>query len=196
MRIWNAARWFGLVLVILVLAVGLARLFGGEDTWVRDASGEWVAHGHPATLPPTASSEQPAWQRILPWAVLGIALLGLAAGTSLAKRSSASREGLDRNARFLGVASVALATLSGVLVLGLAMTLAAGACCGSMVVTNETLFALLASLGLAAFLGLSALAAYATKRVLEAHYDLKRATALLQESLDRLAGRLPHGGTP
>ena len=65
-----------------------------------------------------------------------------------------------------------------------------------MIVTNETLFALLASLGLAAFLGLSALAAYGTKRVLEAHYDLKRATALLQESLDRLSERLPQAGAP
>lgn len=196
MRLWNAVRWFGLVLVVLVVAVGLARLFAGEDTWVRDASGEWVAHGHPATLPPAAGAEQPAWQRALPWAVLGIAVVGLVVGMSLAKRSWASREGLDRNARFLGAASVALATLSAVLVLGLAMTLAAGACCGSMIVTNETLFALLASLGLAAFLGLSALAAYGTKRVLEAHYDLKRATALLQESLDRLSERLPQAGAP
>jgi len=196
MRLWDVVRWVGLVLVVLVLAVGLARLFSGEDTWVRDASGQWVAHGHPSAVPPAAGSEQPVWQRLLPWAILGTGLLGLVVGMSLAKRSWASREGLDRNARFLGAATVALATLAAVLVLGLAVTVAAGACCGSVIVTNETLFALLASLGLAAFLGLSALATYGTKRVLEAHYDLKRATALLQEALDRLSERLPQAGAP
>ena len=53
MSFWHTAKWVGLVLVALVLALGLARTFSGsEDGWVRDESGQWVAHGKPGGPPP------------------------------------------------------------------------------------------------------------------------------------------------
>ena len=45
--------------------------------------------------------------------------------------------------------------------------------------------------GLTAFLALLAAQAYGAKKVLEAHYDLKRTTALLQDTLERLNAARP-----
>lgn len=57
--------------------------------------------------------------------------------------------------------------------------------------SNETLAALL---GLAGFLGLLGVDAHGTKKVLEAHYDLKRTAALLQDTVEQLRESLPKAG--
>ena len=194
MSFWHAARWVGLVMVALVLAVGLARTFSGsEDGWVRDESGQWVAHGKPAGPPPAEDYRPPATERVVPWVVLAAAALGLGAALLLSGRAPASREGIERSLRFFGAVSIISGALAAALAFGLVAVLAGGFCCGPGVerLSNQILFVLLALGGLAAFLGLLALHAQGTKKVLEAHYDLKRTAALLQDTVERLSESLP-----
>lgn len=196
MSFWHAAKWVGLVMVALVLAVGLARtLSGSEDGWVRDESGQWVAHGKPAGPPPAEDYRPPATERVVPWVVLAAAAVGLGAALLLSGRAPASREGIERNLRFFGAVSIISGALAAALALGLVAILAGGFCCGPVVeqLSNQSLFLLLALAGLAAFLGVLALHAQGTKKVLEAHYDLKRTAALLQDTVERLSESLPKG---
>lgn len=196
MTFWHAAKWVGLVLVALVLAVGLARTFSGsEDGWVRDESGKWVAHGKPAGPPPAEDYRPPAAERVVPWVVLAAAAVGLGAALLLSGRAPASREGIERSLRFYGAVSIISGALAAALAFGLVAILAGGFCCGAGVerLSNQSLFLLLGLAGLAAFLGLLALHAHGTKKVLEAHYDLKRTAALLQDTVERLSESLPRG---
>jgi hypothetical protein len=192
MKAWRVVRWSALVLVALVLAVGLARLFSGpEDGWVRDSAGRWVAHGHPAGPPPV---NQPAAEKVLPWVVLGALALGLGAAAVLSVRSRTTRAVLHRDLRFCGAVSVVSGVLAAVVLAGVAATLGTGVCCGPGELTNGTLFLLIALLGLSGFLALLSIHMHGTKRVLEAHYDLKRASDRLQEAIDRLEQSLPGPG--
>jgi MFS family permease len=179
MRLWHAARWVGLVLIVLVLAAGLIRLFSGEE------------HDQPAGPP---SPGDYVIRHIVPWFVLGAALLALVAGAVLSSKSSATREALDRNLRFFGAVSIIALVFAGTLVVAVGAALASGACCGPVRISNETLFVLVALLGLAAFLGLVGVHAHGTKKVLEAHYDLKRTAALLQDTVEQLRESLPKAG--
>jgi hypothetical protein len=194
MNSWHVTKWVALVALALLLALGAARLFSGpEDTWVRDSSGRWVAHGHPAGPPPAADYRPPATERFLPWLVLAIAAVGLAAAILLSGRALATRERIERSLRFFGALTFLSAALAAALAVGLLASLATGVCCGpgGAPLSHQSLFLLLAVAGLAAFLGLLALHAQGTKKVLEAHYDLKRAIALLQETLERAGESLP-----
>ncbi|UCC67798.1 MAG: hypothetical protein JSV79_11880 [Armatimonadota bacterium] len=199
MSFWHVTKWVGLVIMVLVLAVTLARLFSGpEDAWVRDASGKWVAHGHPAGPPPAEDYRPPATERVLPLVVLVIAVAGLAAALLLSGRAPASREGLERNLRFYGALSLVSGALAVATAAALAATLAQGFCCGpgAEPLSNQSLFVILTAAGFAALLGLLALHAQVTKKVLEAHYDLKRTAALLQDTVERLAESLPKPTPP
>jgi MFS family permease len=175
---WHAAKWIGLVLVVLILAMGLASLFAGEE------------HDRPA------GDRAPMTQRVLPWLILGAAVAGLVGAAVLSSRPLATREALARNLRFFGAVSIIATVLAVVLTVALGITLTAGVCCGPFRVSNETLFVLLALFGLVVFLALVGVQAHGTKKVLEAHYDLKRTTALLQEAIERLAELVPKAGAP
>lgn len=190
MTFWHVAKWVGLVVMVFVLAVTLVRLFSGpEDTWVRDASGKWVEHGHPAGPPPPEDYRPPATERFIPWAVLAIAAVSLAAALLLSGRAPAGREGLERNLRFYGALSLVSGALAAATAAGLVTTLAG--CFWAGPLSNQALFLILTVAGFAALLGLLALHAQVTKKVLEAHYDLKRTAALLQDTVERLAESLP-----
>lgn len=190
MSFWHAAKWVGLVLVALVLAFGLARTFSGpEDGWVRDESGKWVAHGKPAGPPPAEDYRPPATERVVPWVVLAAAAVGLGAALLLSGRAPATREGLERNLRFYGALSLVSGALAIATAAGLVTTLAGRFWAEPL--SNQALFLILTVAGFAALLGLLALHAQGTKKVLEAHYDLKRTAALLQDTVERLSESRP-----
>jgi len=176
MRVWHIARWAGLVVVVLVLAVGLARLFSGEE--------------HDQLVGALSLS---VWltRQVLPWLILAAAVGALVAGGVLSRMSPATREALTRDVRFFGTVSIIAPVLAGVLAVSLAVALASGMCCGPVELSNETLFVLLGILGLLAFLTLVGLHAHSTRKILEAHYDLKRTAMLLQDTVERLSDRLP-----
>jgi len=172
MRLWHIAKWVGFVLLLLVLAVGLARLFSGEE------------HDQPAG---PSSPARYALERVVPWLILAAAVGGLVAGGLMSARSPATPQALERNLRFYGTVSIVATSLAVVLAGGLGLALAAGACCGPGELSEQTLFALLAVLGLLGFLALLGVHTHGTKKVLEAHYDLKRQLALLQETVERMS---------
>jgi len=188
-------RWLGLVILVLVVALGLARLFSGpEDAWVKDGSGRWVAHGHPAGPPPFDGSAQPTAERVLPWIFFGVVILALAGGAFLSARSPATRLDLGGSIHFFGMVSIVSLALAVALTVALGATVAAGACCGAVDLSNMTLLVLAGLLGLLALLVLVGVYAYGTKKVLEAHYDLKRAVALLQDTMELAARPRPRAG--
>lgn len=183
MNFWHVMKWIGLVLAVLVLAVGLTRLFSGEDDH------------HPGAPPPAQSRAEAMSQRVLPWFILCAAAAGLAGAALLSGRSPATRVDLTRTLRLFGAVGVVSTVLAGSLVLALGVTLALGVCCGPAELSNETAFVLLGLLGLSGFLALVAVYAHGTKKVLEAQYDLRRVAGMLEDTLERLAERMPRAQT-
>lgn len=194
MNVWHVLKWAALVVLMLALTMVLARLFaGGEDSWVRAPDGTWVAHGHPAGPPPGPEYQTPWPERVLPWVLLAAFASGLLAAAVFASRAPASRESIDRSLRFAGGVSVISAFIASALLLALLVTFAAGLGAGWEEPLAEVAL-LLALLGGAAFLGLLSIQAYGVKKVLEAHYDLKRMGQLLQDTLERLDPASSAGG--
>jgi len=191
MNLWQAAKWAALVVLALGLTLGLAQLFSGpEDAWIRAPDGSWVAHGHPAGPPPPPDYRPPWAERVLPWLLLAAGAGGLAAAAFFSSRSPANRDTLGRSVRFHGAVSI----IAGVLAAALALALAASLASGLGAVFDEPFAVVLALLGLTGFLALLGAQAYGTKKVLEAHYDLKRTAALLQDTVERLSESLPRQG--
>ena len=187
MKLWRAAKWAALIVLALVLTIVLARLFSGpEDAWVRDEAGRWVAHGHPGGPPPAPDYREPVTRQVVPWLIVGIVVSGLAAGVLLSRRAPATREGLHSNLRLFRAVNIVSAALAAALAVALVITFASE--WGEAF--DEPLVAVLALLGLLGFLSLFAMHAHGTKKVLEAHYDLKRTAALLQDAVERLTDSL------
>ena len=195
MNVWHVLKWAALVVLMLALTMVLARLFAGEDSWVRAPDGRWVAHGHPAGPPPGPEYQTPWPERVLPWVLLAAFAGGLLAAAVFASRAPASRESIDRSICFAGGVSVISAFIAGALLLALLGTFAAGLGAGWEEPLAEVAL-VLALMGVAAFLGLLSIQAYGVKKVLEAHYDLKRTGQLLQETLERLATGSNAGNAP
>jgi hypothetical protein len=199
MKAWQVTRWTLLALFGLLVALGLARAFSGsEDTWIRDGSGRWVAHGHPSGPPPPASYQPPRHERVLPVLLMAAFAAGVAAAVLFSPRAPASVDNLNRNLRFWGAAGILASALAVILLLALTVTvafehgrLAAPAMPGPhlLSVFDQPAAVLFVLLGLAAFLGLLGATAYVIRKVLEAHYDLRRQAALLQDAVDRLNQR-------
>lgn len=190
MSSWNALKWGGLVVAALVLTVGLARLFSGpEDTWIKDESGQWVAHGHPAGPPPAADYQQPWSERVLPVLLLGAFGAAMLATALWSSRSVATAQNISRSLRFLGGVSMIAGTLAASLGIAIAVTVASEL--GSAFDQPEVILLIL--LGLTAFLVLVAANAHVAKKVLEAHYDLRRQAALMQDTVERLREELLGG---
>jgi len=193
MSAWKTVRWILLVLVVAAVAVVLARGFSGsEDTWIRGAGGRWVAHGHPAGPPPAADYEAPLIERLLPWGVLVLFALGGLIAALTSARARASRDELDHMVRTVGTAS----TLAWVAALCVMIVLCTKLMGGLGSAFEDTSLAVLAMAGLAAFMGLLGQQMYVVKKVVEAHYDLKRSLALLQDSVERLGAGGTKGGPP
>jgi hypothetical protein len=176
MRFWHIARWALLIAWAIALTLLLVR--GPEDTWIRDASGQWVAHGHPAG-PPPVDYEPPLYERLLPFLFLGLVGGALVFSAFFAGRSPAGRDSLHRGIRYYGAVSLVASALA----ICLALVLFAGLAMASTSVMSEPEFIALCLVGVIFLLKMLSWHADGTKRVLEAHYELKRATDLIQEML-------------
>jgi hypothetical protein len=195
MTAWRAAKWSLLIIAVLTLTLGLARLFSGpEDVWLKDEHGKWVAHGRPAR-PPSVMAYEPTWaDRVLPWAVLAVAGAGLLTGFLVSKRSPSARESLTRDVRFFGMLSTLAAVFAALTAIGLVVTVIASAgteMAGNWKVPDDQVYTggvafLLGGFGFAGFLALLGLQAHCLRKTLEAHHDLKRTAQLLQDSIERL----------
>jgi len=190
MKVWNVARW--VLLVVWALAVALVLVRGPEDTWIRSANGQWVAHGHPAAPPPAADYVPPLSERILSALVLG--LLGGAAVATVffAGRSPADRDALRRSIRYFGAVSIFASALA----VALALVIIIGLGAGLGAAFADPGVVVLCLVGIAIMLKLLSWHADATKKLLEAHYDLKRMGQLLQDTLERLAPASRAGSAP
>jgi hypothetical protein len=199
----RVTKWSLLIIAVLTLTLGLARLFSGpEDTWIKDEHGKWVAHGNPSG-PPSAMAYQPTWpDRVLPWAILAVAGAGLAGGFLISRRGPSTRESLTRDVRFFGVVSAVATVLALVIVIALFVTIVGSAETGMARNWKETedqtytaaVVFLLGMFGFSGFLALVGLLAHCVRKVLEAHYDLKRTAQLLQEAVEQLAAGANKGG--
>jgi hypothetical protein len=184
MRLWQIGRWVLLVLWFAAMSVLFARLFSGpEDTWIRDAGGRWVAHGHPAAPPPPLGYQAPVSERIVPVVLLGLFAAGLAAAVRLSGRSPAGANALSRSIRYFG----ALSMVSTILAIGVAVGTASALLSSRGALLNDPAVIVLCLIGTAMLLKLLSWYADNTKKVLEAHYDLKRQMAMLQEIVERLS---------
>jgi len=186
MRFWQVARWVVLVVFAVVLTLALVR--GPEDTWVQDASGRWVAHGRPAAAAPPAGSQPSLMERIGPALFLILLMAGLTGAVLLSTRAPAEADELNRGVRYFGAVTITCAFAAGALALAVIAGLAASP--GAPIFVDQTVI-MLSLLGAIALLIVLTWHAYTTKKVMEAHYDLKRSVKLLQEALDRLAGKQP-----
>jgi len=186
MRAWQVARWFFLVAWALAFALLLARFFSGpEDGWIRDASGNWVAHGHPAGPSPAPGYRPPLVERAMPLMILALFALGLFAAALLGRRAPAGADALSRGIRYFGAVSI----MSTFLAISIVAALAANLASGLGEALSHPAVVVICLLGAALALKLLSWHAESTKKVLEAHYDLKRQVALLQEAVEGLLRR-------
>ncbi len=127
MRCWQVGRWVLLAVWALAMAVLFARTFSGpEDAWIRDASGRWVAHGHPRGPAPAASYQPPASERAVPIALLALVGGGLIAATLLSGRSPAGADSLNRGIRYFGALSITSTVLAVGIAVGLVVSVLSG----------------------------------------------------------------------
>ena len=201
MNAWQITKWCLLVVVVLAMALGLARTFSGpEDDWVRDASGKWVEHGHPAGPPPPPGYRPPLAEVVLPWMILAIAVAGLVGGIVISRRAPASRDALSRDIRFFGTISVAAAALLVASTIGLIGLGIAEAAKPMTKLSEADLIMSIAAIGaiiwFAGLLALVALQSHGIRKLLEAHYDLKRSVAILQDSIEQPADGGQQNATP
>lgn len=172
-----------LLLLVTGMAVGLARLFSGpEDGWVRNANGKWVAHGHPAGPPPPDGYRPPLTERVVPWVVLGLFAVGGLVAAATSARARANRDELNHMVRVLGTVSTLAWVAALCVMIGLVSMLANGL--GSAFEDAGAAMVVLA--GMAGFTGLLGAQMHTAKKVLEAHYDLKRSIQMLQDTVERL----------
>jgi hypothetical protein len=190
MRFWHVARW--VLLVIWALALTMFVVRGPEDDWIRDSSGEWVAHGHPAGPPPAADYEPPFHERALPAVGLSVMVLAVVFAAFFGGRSPTSRDALQRSIRYFGTVSIIASALAVLLALALAVAMASAL--GDLETNPVAIMACL--VGAIVLLKVLSWHADGAKRLLEAHYDLKRATALLQDAVERLAVDERKGAAP
>jgi hypothetical protein len=192
MRFWHVARWVFLIVWALALLLFLVR--GPEDTWIRDSSGAWVAHGHPAGPPPPADYEPPFHERAVPIVVLAVFAGAIVGAVFLTKRSSGAPDALNRSIRYFGTVSM----ISTALAICLAVALILSLWSELESAMSDPGVIVLCLVGVIMLLKLLSWHADGVKRLLEAHYDLKRTAALLQDTVERLAadadGRHPSTG--
>ncbi len=181
MKFWHVARWVVLIVFAVILTLVLVR--GPEDTWVQDAAGHWVAHGHPGAPAPPPGYQPPAIETIGPVLFLILLMAGLAAAVLLSGRAPAGAERLDRDIRYFGAVTITCAFAAVALALAVIAGLAGSP--GAPLFVDQTVI-MLALLGTIVMLIMLTWHAYTTKKVLEAHYDLKRSVQLLQETLEQL----------
>ncbi len=67
-RLWIRIRLPLAMVVLLVINLGMARLFSGpEDTWIKNSQGEWIKHGYPSGPPPPQDYKKPFSHQIVPF---------------------------------------------------------------------------------------------------------------------------------
>ena len=181
MRFWHVARWIALVLFLVIITLVLVR--GPEDTWLQASNGTWVAHGHPAGPAPSEAYQPPLLERIGPALFLLLLMSALAAVVFLSGRAPAGSEYLNQSIRYFGAVSIAC-TFAGIS-LAVALVVGLSFSPGSPIFVDQTVIVLsLVAVILTA--KLLSWHSYTTKKVLEAHYDLKRSVQLLQETMEQL----------
>ncbi|MGD0112954.1 MAG: hypothetical protein ABSD48_13925 [Armatimonadota bacterium] len=184
MKLWQIGRWVLLVLWFAAMSALFARLFSGpEDTWIKDTSGRWVAHGYPAGPPPPLGYHAPTSEQAVPIVLLSLFAVGLIAAVLFSGRSPAGADALSRSIRYFGSVSI----ISTVLAIGVAAGVAATLFSSRGAPFGDPALVILCLLGVAMLLKLLGWHADSTKKVLEAHYDLKRQMGLLQDMVERLS---------
>jgi hypothetical protein len=184
MRLWQIGRWVLLIVWFAAMSLLFARLFSGpEDTWIKDGGGRWVAHGHPAGPPPPLGYHAPAGEQTVPIVLLCLFAAGLVAAVLLSGRSPAGVDALSRSIRYFGTVSI----ISTILAIGVATGVAATLFTARGAPFDDPTLVILCLLGVAMLLKLMSWHADSTKKVLEAHYDLKRQMGLLQDMVERLS---------
>ena len=184
-RLWIRIRLILAVLLVLVAAVGLARLFSGpEDGWVKNERGEWVAHGHPAGQPPEGDMTRPMVERVLPWVFIAAFAAPFLFLRMHRPSNRLSYETALRDMRFLGYAGSSLVLLGVLTVIGIG---------GVMIMADssgEARFLDLFFLGLlAGWAGLCILIGailFVLKRTVNDHYQLERGRREMMEILELL----------
>jgi hypothetical protein len=107
---------------------------------------------------------------------------GLIAAALLSGRSPAGADSLNRGIRYFG----ALSITSTVLAIGISVGLVVSVLSGLGAVFGDPALVVLCLIGLAMLLKVLSWHADSTKKVLEAHFDLKRQIALLQDTVERM----------
>jgi hypothetical protein len=133
-------------------------------------------------------------ERFLPAVVLAVIVAGLVLGAFFTRRTPAGRDALNRSIRYFGAVSV----IATVLAISLALVLVVGLWSDLGSALGDPRVVVLCLVGAAFLLKLLSWQADSTKKLLEAHYDLKRATSLLQDTIERFAAvqdkRSAHSG--
>ena len=47
------AKWWWIIILAIALGILLIFLRGNEDSWIKDATGNWIKHGNPSTEAPS-----------------------------------------------------------------------------------------------------------------------------------------------
>ena len=123
---------------------------------------------------------------MLPVVLLGAFGAAMLATALWSSRSVATAQNISRSLRFLGGVSIIAATLAASL--GVAIAVSVASELGRAFDQPEVVILVL--LGLIAFLALVAVNAHVAKKVLEAHYDLRRQVMLMQDTVEGLRGEL------
>jgi hypothetical protein len=119
----------------------------------------------------------------LPAAVLALTVPGLIFGAFCARRTLAGRDALNRSIGYFGAVSVTATVLA----ISLALVLVVGLWSGLGSALDDPGVVVLCLVGAAFLLKLLSWHADGARRLLEAHCDLKGATSLPQDTVERLA---------
>lgn len=193
-RLWFRIRIPLAVLALLLVTLVMVRLFSGpEDTWIRDESGAWVKHGHPAGPPPPPGYREPITHMIVPLSFLVAFVLPLVFIRRHKPHDRLNFDTANRDIKLLGYLSTALPLVGILIVLGLVLEMVlAGASGGNnavpdveeLAVYGETLFFIVSLEGFAGLCILSGLLFLVLKRNCSDHYQLARRQREIMEVLE------------
>jgi hypothetical protein len=187
-RLWMQFRMPLAVLAILVMTVGLARLFSGsEDDWIKNDRGEWVAHGKPSGPPPSGEEKKLPVERVLPWVFLVSFAAPLFFLGMYRHSNKLTYETSLRDMRFFGYTGSALVLLGTLTVIGIGGVMIAADTGGPPARTVDLLFlGLLAGwAGLCILLGA---VMFLFRRMANDHFQIERGRREILEAMELLRG--------
>ena len=118
-KFWLRIRMVLTVMIILLIALFMARLFSGpEDTWIRNESGEWVAHGYPSGPPPPDDYHEPIFHFIIPVSFLIAFTLSLFQLRTCKPHNRLTPEIITRDIKFYNYLGTVLILFGMLIILG------------------------------------------------------------------------------